>query len=196
MDIQTITMPEKDARLAYHAYRNAVRQRHNEEDAAIMRGYRELLKGKRILNLHEVFRDAECDGKGRPKLAICRADQKRVWFRRWNAACNFVWSDSRWGDMGRMTKRTGLRVPLPTLPFGQYSTGQHRAIVPIVPPQFRPEKKGLHLYHILWEVDRWEEVPVDPMLLKHLGGAMYAVLAVWDLTPMERSVLAETRRLS
>ena len=30
---------------------------------------------------------------------------------------------------------------------------------------------------------------VDPILLRHIAGHMYAVLAQWDLTPLERSVI-------
>lgn len=38
---------------------------------------------------------------------------------------------------------------------------------------------------------QWRPVPpVDPFLLKHLGGTLYVVLAQWDLTPLEQAVLA------
>ena len=41
---------------------------------------------------------------------------------------------------------------------------------------------------ILWEAE-WETVPRDPLLLRHLAGGLYAVMASWDLTPLERAVL-------
>lgn len=34
-----------------------------------------------------------------------------------------------------------------------------------------------------------EYLKSDPALLKHIGGDLYAVLATWDLTELERSVL-------
>jgi hypothetical protein len=62
-------------------------------------------------------------------------------------------------------------------------------MVPPVPPGLQP-KFGLGNYHILWEAE-WEMVaPKDPALLKHIGGDLYAVLATWDLTEIERTVLA------
>jgi hypothetical protein len=67
-------------------------------------------------------------------------------------------------------------------------------LVPIVPPQLRP-KHDLANYHTFWEVEHWTLCPPrDPMLLRHLGGWLYAVLAVWDLTPVERAVLGAPAR--
>jgi hypothetical protein len=52
----------------------------------------------------------------------------------------------------------------------------------------------LRHYVTLFEVDQWEPVPpTDPALLKHIAGDLYAVLAVWDLTELERAVIAGTR---
>lgn len=61
-------------------------------------------------------------------------------------------------------------------------------MVPSVPVWLRPEGH-LSEYHILWEAE-WEVAPpVDPILLKYVSGPMYAVIAQWDLTPVERAVL-------
>ena len=69
--------------------------------------------------------------------------------------------------------------------------GDMRAMVPPIPPALRPPYK-LGNYAILWEAT-WEKVPRppgDPALLRHIGGDLYAVLAIWDLTDLERAVLA------
>jgi len=53
----------------------------------------------------------------------------------------------------------------------------------------RPKTK-LEGFHTLWEVETWTlEPPRDPVLLRRLGGDLYVVLAVWDLTDLERAVL-------
>lgn len=45
---------------------------------------------------------------------------------------------------------------------------------------------------ILWEVDRWiPEPPRDPFLLKHIGAGLYAILAAWELTEIERAVMRQ-----
>jgi DNA (cytosine-5)-methyltransferase 1 len=58
MNLTTISMPKKEARAAFLEYRRAVRQRHNAEDEAIMRGYRAMSLGRQIIDLHQVMREA------------------------------------------------------------------------------------------------------------------------------------------
>ncbi|MFI4852645.1 MAG: hypothetical protein ACIAZJ_26335 [Gimesia chilikensis] len=60
---------------------------------------------------------------------------------------------------------------------------------PVSPPALLPVG-NLANYQILWEAE-WETVPVDPMLLKHLGKSLYVVLAQWDLTPLEQGILRD-----
>ncbi len=57
----------------------------------------------------------------------------------------------------------------------------------MIPPGLMPGG-SLSRFHILWEAER-EEIPRDPMLLRHLGKGRYVVLATWDLTDLERAVL-------
>ena len=70
------------------------------------------------------------------------------------------------------------------------------AMVPIVPPKHRPPGSStLASYLILWEADDWTWAklpapPRDPALLRSIGGDIYAVLAQWDLTPLEQMVLS------
>ncbi len=65
----------------------------------------------------------------------------------------------------------------------------------MVPADKRPDKGQLHDWHILWEVDQWHDrsqtltASRDPYLLKHVGGDLWAVLAEWDLTPLEMAIL-------
>jgi hypothetical protein len=69
------------------------------------------------------------------------------------------------------------------------SNGTHEAIVPIIPVHLRP-KRGLANYHILWEAEWTKRYPVDPYLLRRLGGDAWLVVAAWDLTDVERAVMS------
>jgi hypothetical protein len=45
------------------------------------------------------------------------------------------------------------------------------------------------MYHVLWDAVWTPEPPIDPLLLKHCGGSLYAIVAAWDLTPLEQAVM-------
>lgn len=204
MDLATITMDRHHARQAFLEYRRAVRERHSDEDAEIMRGYRALAKGQQLIRLSETLKAGGTvvreytSWNGRevvsvrlPALAIMRADQRECWLQiSGGAEPTIRLSHVRWPH------HNATRNVLTFRSLGLGVSGVEsdwRAMVPIVPPGLRP-KHSLSGYHILWEAD-WEKVkpprpPGDPALLKHIGGDLYAVCAVWDLTPIEQAVLS------
>ena len=194
MDVPILEMPRNAARKAVVEYRRAVRERHSIEDEAILRCYRMLAAGTRVINISDAMRAGgehpryRTDAPTLPWLAIARADMTRVQVdRATNGDLTFDVPGRAWRR--RSATRLLIRDVLPR-------TGLPRAaqtIVPIIPPEFRPAP-ALSNYHILWEVEEWRITPPrDPMLLKHLGGPLYAVLAVWDLTEVERMVIGMTR---
>jgi hypothetical protein len=148
-----------------------------------------------------------------PVLAVARADRRFCWTRGITVAGGVhTFSDLAASneehrrrdrcDIDELFARDESRHELPWRIF-------YRAVVPPVPPHLRPmHTKGfaagsqwrqvrvqsdLSRYHVLWEAE-WEldrtVPPGDPALLKHLGGTLYAVVAQWDLTPVEAAVLA------
>jgi hypothetical protein len=202
MTVAQISMKPAAARAAYEAYRSAVRssrtatkQAWQRADVALMRGYKALAAGKRVLDLHAVMTTAGLREDFYPKLAICPAHATECELRLHQNG-GAVMGISRW----RTGRRSVVQLPSGTFPtFTTYPPGSRTrphgwdsdvvTTVPLVPPQFRPNH-DLSGYHLLWEVDEWKRVPPrDPMLLKHLGGALYVVLATWDLTPLEMAAL-------
>lgn len=214
MELATITMPREEAREAFAAYRAEVRARHDDEDRSIMRGYRELAAGRHLIRLSDTMRAGGEEvlrfrrnprGPARyaegslPRLAIARADARYVY-------TDGIDHDGSIEFRGKPTVHATNRHDVVFLP-GSFdenderpriawrywgSVPTFRAIVPIVPPPLRPAH-ALSGYHILFEAE-WAlsspPAPVDPALLKHIGGDLWAVHAVWDLTELERAVLA------
>ncbi len=194
MELTTITMDRNAARKAFLEYRAAFRETHEAQDAKIMRGYRELAKGRQLISLPETIKAGGYHVGARdeivPNLAIVRASADFVYLRTWtDGSCLFSEEQSyAW-----RAKKAVRRLPAGTLPamdWNQTARGTQRALVPIIPPEYRPPYK-LENYHILFEAEWKPQPPVDPVLLKHIGGDLYAVLAAWDLTEVERAVLAE-----
>lgn len=206
MTLDTITMDPAAARQAFRDYQAAVRadragvrSHWRAEDLALMRGYKQLAKGRALLNLQTAMQTAGLRGDGFPMLAVSRSDFERV-------EVTMGWSgDVTFGPpmgtgRGRRYRQAlkDERIDFPANTFNllkQTRCGERRrTLVPIIPPALRP-KTHLARFHTLWEVDRWELVaPSDPLLLRHLAGDLYTVVAVWDLTDLERSILTAGAR--
>lgn len=203
MQLHTIEMDRAEARARYLEYRDAVRARHDDELAEIMRGYRALAQGHQVIDLAatiraggtvaHTFRTPWGTDTPRtvllPALAVMRADQPwcHVQVRTTGAVLYHHQGQPRWNET-----RNLIELPAGTLPEAHPThSWVHRAMVPPVPPRLRP-KHDLGNYHVLWEAEWETTAPVDPALLRHIGGDLYAVLATWDLTDLERTVL--TRR--
>lgn len=214
MNLKMIEMPKEEAQGAFEEYRHAIRSaktsQTNAEDAQIARCYKALAEDRRVINLDDTMGEAGEDEKGLPRLAISRADEQRLHLRRnWGTGDADMYPDSlAFGYRSHVYAGRVFQFPKllsqrePPLEFTRLSWNRQsrvpindfRAIIPNIPPHFRPPH-NLKNYHLLWE-PKWELVPRpprDPALLKHLGGPLYAVLATWDLTPVEQAVLGVTR---
>lgn len=174
------------------------REQIEKEDRILMETYRALSLGKRVINLQQTLQNAGVDDQHRPLLAVGRADWTTCFF-----TGNFQdrsWFSSNQPQWRKPSKLEGISFTNATFPRETWNwqtrqalklsgTVAAKAIVPSIPVALRPAL-SLDKYHILWEAV-WEPVPpVDPFLLKHIIGDHYAIVAQWDLTPLEQSVLA------
>lgn len=149
-----------------------------------------------------------------PRLAIARGDARFVFTLGIASDGSVSFTDrlQPWWNYrsGYFDLATGFDLPAEFVwahPSGRRVDAWTReawaAQVPIVPLATR-EKAGLAVnanmrsYAVLWEADdwRWMRDPAptrDPALLRHVAGDIYAVLATWDLTEIERLVLSGRR---
>jgi hypothetical protein len=196
MDVETISMNRNEAREAFLAYRNQVTERGTPEDEQIMRGYKLLAQGRTLLNLTETMRSAGVDDQGLPRLAIARADARWCFLTTDPSGSAQFGSDEQPWRLRGLAQGRLTNLPADTFPeyrWDERGTTRAQALVPLVPLPLRP-KGRLMGYHVLWEAEWRQIVPRDPFLLRHIGGDLYAVVAVWDLTPLERSVIAARLR--
>jgi hypothetical protein len=231
MNVQTISMDPRIANIHFKDYRKkvrqhreqrleAARQKDNEgnrlrraarsvmslvekEDTILMKSYRELAKGARIINVFDAILSAGLDKKTNsrlPLLAVAGADWKYAHLKHERSEIvfakenwiNWDYTRNKWKTPAVSFKQDNFPAELTNNQWREQAklpkVGNCRAIVPSIPVHLRPAG-DISEYHILWEAT-WEvHAPVDPFLIKHIAGNMYTVLAQWDLTPIERSVL-------
>lgn len=166
----------KAAILAYKGHRSKFDKRDREIEAI----YQQIAKGRTVISVNSAIVSAGLDADGNPKLAIARADCKSVRCSK-RSQESIVYVD-------RGSQRWEIEVPLVKPLYGSSIA----AVVPTIPPQYRPASKNLRGYWLLFEAD-WKSIPADPYLLKRIGKDAWVVLAAWDLTEVELSVLRAHR---
>lgn len=206
MDVATITIDPEVAREKIAACREFLRRSADAEVEAALAGYEELEENRALINLQETFRHhATFDDKGRPNLAIARADRAQVHVvRRWNDATGPIIfrSDSHrnWSPLMNSTLTRVVRW-WPTAEGYPSENEDGWALVPHVPAEVRIEAttRNLRNLFVLWEVEAWSdrrlgaEPDYDPFLLRHLLGDLYVIEGSWDLTELERAIMADLR---
>jgi hypothetical protein len=209
MDVPTITMDPEEAAAKIAAWMNEKHADQAEVKKQCIAGYEALAAGKTLLQLDVAIRGGGFHANGFPKLAIARADRREVAFA-WRSTENIARYDTRdrfrpgrqsatllrQVDMGR---QHGLLYQLRDgSSYGKTLEGFSQ--VPLLPAERRPETGQLRDWFILWEVERWYassslvQPDRDPMLLEHVAAQLYAVLAEWELTELERAVMAGALR--
>ena len=202
MNLTEVTMSQEAAAKAFREYRGAFMAERNRIDGELMRGYKALADGKTLISLTESIQTGGVDDFGRPHIAIARADERGIEMRRER--------DGRVRyNPNRDTRITAddrvFRLAAGTLPELTPAQEAHKsgrwnqsawnqtwvATTPFIPPLYRPPH-ALVNYHLLWEAE-WRLAPGsqlrDPILLRRIGGDLFAVIAAWELTELEKLVL-------
>ncbi len=189
MQLAAVEMKKAEARRHFRSYRTAVRDHQRAEDRLLMRGYQQLALGRKIINVAEVISQAGVDAAGLPHLALCRADARTCAVRCFpDGRVTYAMDDTGFWTRAQMNRRRRFTTPI-LPPFPGFAVRNGVAIVPTVPPWARPHQGGLHRYFTLWEATWRPVAPKDPALLRWLGGSLYVVLAIWELTPLEQAAL-------
>jgi hypothetical protein len=194
MELSQLAVSEDEARAKLDEYTRSLRSDRNDEDAAIAAAYRAAARGLQVISLPRTIVAGGWHPNGLPRIAVTRATHAECEVR-WEGG-DLVFGEAGWRRNygGLVTERT-VRVTIPgddRPGWTERTVRAGRAPVPLVPPHCRAKSRyRLSRCHILWEVEQWTRTaPRDPALLRHIRGDLWAVLAVWDLTEIERAVLA------
>ena len=196
MDLATIQISKDEAVAKLDEYTSLIYGERTAEDDAIAAGYRAAARGLPVISLSRSVASGGFHGNSLPRLAVIRADATEC-FARWSGSSVIFADRDDWNvNRGALVGAHSVRVRLAgdELPerTARKSWSAGRTMVPIIPPKLRPKPSRLRRCHVLWEVEEWTYVaPEDPALLRHIRGDLWAVLAAWDLTELERLVLTQ-----
>lgn len=198
MNVPLIEVSQKEALTKLEDFKYLNTRQRTREDERLQVLYKAVSKGARVINIKNAFSFAGLNEKGQPKLAIARADWKRVYFHpKREMIVGDTWLDNRFAtgagaftDTPRFNERAYSKtISVPRHTFSDDLAGKLiHSRVPYIPPQIRPSI-DLRNFHILFEVDNWDEYPVDPYLLRRIDNYLFVVIAEWELTPLEASLL-------
>lgn len=220
MDLPVITVAPEQARAKLRAYRQAVRETRRRDDRLMAHAFYQASRGKQIVSLSAAIEaggtiETEVERTvwesvryvrrrctvAVPRLAVARALTNLVYLRVTGEAVEFHdgHDKARWHVANVGEHHAMVRWVLPAVDLAWNRPLSAR--VPPIPPEVRPRGHrsavaNLANYHVLWEAEWRQErapVPRDPALLKHIGGDLFVVMATWDLTDLERAVLASLR---
>lgn len=183
-NVSTIVVPQEVAEQKIAEYKTVLKTQRRAEDTEMRRMYRAAMKGKPIIDVSAAWKASGLKD-GYPRLALARADWQECHFSRWT-------KEFHDGARRRRASEHWIRIPDDAWDWSQAAQRDAMAPVPFMPPSVRPQR-WLSTYHILFEVEKWTEYPADPFLLKHITGWLFVVEAEWDLTELERSLLAGLR---
>lgn len=200
---ETLYESKYDATEKWHQYVKAFRTHRLPEFQDLKKVYNEMRKGARIIDINKVIKKGGRHDNEHPKLAIAKATVKKVWCKLYfNGTVQYINRDAgRWSTGPDQVRKEDIDLPIcfkefpreriPAEPGGwRPDRFQLRAPVPIIPAEHLP-KKLTNEHYILWEVDEWQMVPpTDPYLLRRITRTLFVVEAAWDLTPLEKSVMA------
>jgi hypothetical protein len=202
MNLEPINVSWTKARETLKQYTSILKEKRTAEDIAILKSTKAILAHKTIIRLADAIDSAGVDSNGFPKVAICRADDIWVRCRTRGTFCRMVgtktknefvsdYGRSSWDGRINQAQPRGFKFDLTKGRWHEEKDG--RAMVPSIPPAHRPSPSVYQNYYILFEAI-WENVaPTDPALLAPLGAGLFVVVAQWDLTDIERAVLAHAR---
>ncbi len=209
MEIQKIQMPKEKAKAEWRLYNDLIKKRHDKYLEEMKKCMYELSKGKELIDINKVMEKVGVSKNYEPKLAIAKAEWKEVYFSKKDSGRGFFSNNK-----GEWYQKSNGDIDLPPETFTQWlrvkenikmkdgsvrqadstwniQNPKIKTKVPIIPGHLIPEG-SLKNHYILWEVDKWEDLPKkdDPILLKRITENLFVILSAWDVTELEQSIIS------
>lgn len=187
MQLDEMTLTKEEATAKWKEYVEAKKVSKDPIYKELAAVYNQVKAGRKIIDIYKLIPKGGTHSNHHPKLAIVTATAKECLCRiSANGDVRYV-PRFRW----KRSEVIEIKQAFPEIPnVNRWQTYDLKAPVPIIPPQFMPKKMRAD-YFILWEVDEWKLIPpTDPWLLRRLTKNLFVAIVGWDLTEIEKAVMA------
>lgn len=190
MQLDQMSETRTTALQKWREYKDAEKQSSNPLYKDLRKIYNQIKSGKKVIDIFKVIQKGGVHENFHPKLAIAQAKTKKITCEYFQHGLVKFINDDSWRRR-ISTADVILENCLPKFQMqNSFANQKITAPVPLIPPKFLP-KVLTEDYYILWEVDVWKMIPpTDPWLLRRITKTMFVVLAGWDLTEIEKAVMA------
>lgn len=162
--------------------------------------YGHLQHGGSLIDLFDAFHKTGLrPDDGNPKLAIIPCDARVCYlYKRKDGSAIFSKTNKAYGTPHQVKGEGDIKLPPETFEWTESGKVRFKCASPIIPPRIAVQVSARivpNRYHILFEPENWAESkepplpPRDPILGRMLTPNIFGVLATWDLTELERSIL-------
>lgn len=188
MKVELLSEEREIALEKWREYKDAFKKTKDPLYDDLKKVYHQIKMGNAVIDIRKAISGGGIREKCHPNLAIAPANKKKVHCRYYQNG------DVFYSPFGHWPKRwsgnhLNCEIMLPACLPSITQELRLEAPIPIIPPRLRPVNLTDD-YFILWEVDSWTMVPSkDPYLLRRINKTIFAVVAAWDLTPVEMAVM-------
>lgn len=203
MEIQELIVGKQEIEKELEHLKHAIKEGYISKRTTIARDllavYGHLQHGGKIIDLFKIFHEHGLKD-GHPKLAIVQFNARYCYlYKKNNGGAVFSNENKRQYHVYANKSNGDIELPPDTYEWGEILEQglRWKTVAPMVPGRvltIASTKLTPQYYHVLFEVDVWAKSkpptpPRDPILGKMLTPNIFGVIATWDLTEIERTII-------
>ena len=164
----------------------------------LMQVYGHLKYHGKIIDIYKTFKAIGLSETQNPRFAIVQADMQWCHLvKKPNGGAIFSKERKDHWSNHAIFNEGDVELPADTYPWKIKERQFVKTVVPIIPPRVQIASSLRIIpchYHILFETEYWTDdpeprPPKDPIIGRMLTPNIFGVVASWDLTPLEESLL-------
>jgi len=205
MELEELEVERQEVETELTNIKTAIKEGYITRRTALARDllavYGHLKHGGKIVDIYKAFSKAGLDEDGHPKISIAPFNAKWCYlYKKRNGGAIFSSTNKDTWQIYAVKANGDIALPADTYDWDsetQKKGTRWKCVSPIVPPRvltIASAKLTPQHYHIIFEPEIWSKAkvptpPRDPILGKMLTPNIFGVVATWDLTELERSII-------